>query len=238
MSWTDQFVKQGFVKVQAASPQVGLAAQELLWKQIGLSPDDPSGWTQPVVWAADMTGVGPFGEIIRSPVLAQALDEVCGQGGWRPSGACGNIPIRFPNLPPADDRGWHIDLNVMHEDGSWAVSGRPGTLLLLILFSEVGPDDAPTRIRVGSQRNAAAALGDGTYEHVPASRLVEAASAERPLAYATGLPGEVYVVHPLTVHAAQEHLGSRPRFMAQTPIFLSAPLDPSADTPLARAVRE
>ncbi|MGW4471738.1 phytanoyl-CoA dioxygenase family protein [Nonomuraea sp. NPDC004354] len=238
MSWTDQFVKQGFVKVQAASPQVGLAAQELLWKQIGLSPDDPSGWTQPVVWAADMTGVGPFGEIIRSPVLAQALDEVCGQGGWRPSGACGNIPIRFPNLPPADDRGWHIDLNVMHEDGSWAVSGRPGTLLLLILFSEVGPDDAPTRIRVGSQRDAAAALGDGTYEHVPASRLVEAASAERPLAYATGLPGEVYVVHPLTVHAAQEHLGSRPRFMAQTPIFLSAPLDPSADTPLARAVRE
>ncbi|MFD1930918.1 phytanoyl-CoA dioxygenase family protein [Nonomuraea mangrovi] len=231
-------MKQGFVKVRAAAPEVGLAAQELLWKQIGLSPDAPEGWTQPVVWAADMTGQGPFGQIIGSPELARALDEVCGRGGWQPLGSCGNIPIRFPNLPPADDRGWHIDLNVMTEDGGWAVSGRSTTLLLLILFSEVGPDDAPTRIRVGSQRDALPALGDGTYDHVSAGQLVETASAERPLAHATGLPGEVYVVHPLTVHAAQEHLGSRPRFMAQAPVFLSAPLDPAADTPLARAVRE
>ncbi|MEU4703685.1 phytanoyl-CoA dioxygenase family protein [Nonomuraea dietziae] len=237
MAISEDFVANGFVKIRAASDEVGLAAQALLWKQIGLAPDDPSGWTEPVRWAADLTGEGPFGQIINSPELARALDEVCGQGGWRRSGSCGNIPIRFPKVPPADDRGWHLDLNVMREDGSWAVSARSATLLILILFSEVGPDDAPTRIRVGSQRDSIAALGEGVHEHVPASRLVEAASAHRPLAHATGAPGEVYLVHPLTVHAAQEHLGTRPRFMAQAPVFLSEPLDPSADTPLARAVR-
>ncbi|MEU4549182.1 phytanoyl-CoA dioxygenase family protein [Nonomuraea dietziae] len=237
MGISEDFAANGFVKVRAASDEVGLAAQALLWKQIGLAPDDPSGWTEPVRWAADLTGEGPFGQIIGSPELARALDEVCGQGGWRRLGSCGNIPIRFPKVPPADDRGWHIDLNVMREDGSWGVSARSTTLLLLILFSEVGPDDAPTRIRVGSQRDSIAALGEGIHGHVPASRLIEAASAHRPLAHATGSPGEVYLVHPLTVHAAQEHLGTRPRFMAQAPVFLSAPLDPSADTPLARAVR-
>ena len=54
--------------------------------------------------------------------------------------------------------------------------------------------------------------------------------------YATGHPGDMYLVHPLTVHAADEHRGREPRFMAQTPVFLTAPLSPDGDSPLARAI--
>ncbi|WP_327588134.1 phytanoyl-CoA dioxygenase family protein [Nonomuraea sp. NBC_00507] len=233
----DRFVAEGFVKLEAAVPrEVGDAARALVWQQIGLSPDEPSGWQQPVVWASDLTGQGPFGELVRSPRLHQALDEVAGPGGWVPRGSIGNMPIRFPRVAPADDRGWHIDASVARPDGSWAVSGRPETMLLLTLLSDVGDDDAPTRIRVGSHRDAERALGERVLDPFEAGPLLDAASKDRPVAYATGQPGDIYLVHPLTVHAADEHRGTRPRFMAQGPVFLTAPVEPGEGTALARAV--
>ncbi|MDG4663822.1 phytanoyl-CoA dioxygenase family protein [Mycobacterium sp. 236(2023)] len=217
----ESFAADGFIKVEQAAPRaVADAARELLWQRIGLSPHERAGWREPVVWTADLTGEGPFGEIARSPVLADALDQICGAGGWVPRGSLGNIPVRFPVAPAADDRGWHIDLNTALPDGSWVVSGRPQTLLLLTLLSEVTVDDAPTRIRAGSHRDVATALEDLQLDAFAAGALVDRVSAGRPVRHAIGSPGDMYIVHPFTVHAADEHRGSAPRFMAQSPLML------------------
>ncbi|WP_219508654.1 phytanoyl-CoA dioxygenase family protein [Nonomuraea ceibae] len=235
----ERFVADGFVKLEAAVPrEAGDAARAAVWHQIGLSPDDPAGWRQPVVWAADVTGQGPFGAFVRSARLAEALDALAGPGGWKPRGAIGNMPVRFPGRSEVDDRGWHIDASVARPDGSWAVSGRPETMLLLTLLSEVGEDDAPTRIRVGSHRDAARVLGERVLDPFEAGPLLDEASRDRPVARATGLPGDVYLVHPLTVHAADEHRGTRPRFMAQGPVFLAEPVAPGDGNALARALRD
>ncbi|NUR82673.1 MAG: mitomycin antibiotics/polyketide fumonisin biosynthesis protein [Nonomuraea sp.] len=235
----DRFIEEGFAKVEEAVPrEIGDAARALLWQRIGLSPDDPSGWRQPVVWTADLTGEGPFAEFTSSPRLHRALDAVAGPRGWKPRRGIGNMPIRFPGVASADDRGWHIDANVALPDGSWAASGRPESLLLLVLLSEVGPDDAPTRIRVGSHRDAARVLGDRVLDPFEAGPLLDAATKDRPVAYATGRPGDMYLVHPLTVHAADEHRGTEPRFMAQTPVFLTAPVAPGEGNALSRAILE
>lgn len=73
-----------------------------------------------------------------------------------------------------------------------------------------------------------------------APRLVEA-SAHRPLAYATGRPGDVSLCHPFLVHAAQPHHGTRPRFMAQPPLMPAAPCEwerPDGDyAPVEIAIR-
>lgn len=234
----ERFVADGFVKLAGAVPrEVADAARARLWEQIGLSPDEPAGWREPVIWASDLTGEGPFGAITGSQLLARALDEVCGPGGWVPRRQLGMVPVRFPRLPGADDRGWHIDANAPQPDGRYRCGARSQTMLVLTLLSEVGLDDAPTRIRAGSQRDAVAALGDQVLDSFEAGPLVDAASAGRPLAWAAGRPGDVYLVHPLTVHAADEHRGSRPRFMAQTPVFLARPLSPGDDSALARAIR-
>jgi len=233
----ERFVADGFVKLEAAAPrEVADAARALLWQQIGLSPGNAAGWKEPVVWAADLTGEGPLGQLIRSAQLAEALDALCGAGGWVPRGALGMVPIRFPHLPPADDRGWHVDASVVQPDGRYLCGGQPETMLLLVLLSDVGPDDAATRIRVGSHRDAAAALASRVLDPFEAGPLVDAASSHRPLAYATGRPGDMYLVHPLTVHAADEHRGEEPRFMAQTPVFLAKPVTPEGDNALAQAI--
>ena len=38
-------------------------------------------------------------------------------------------------------------------------------------------------------------------------------------ALATGKAGTVYLCHPFIVHAAQDHHGTSPKFMAQPPLF-------------------
>lgn len=230
----DAFTHNGFAKLKQAAPrEVADAARALLWRQIDQSPDEPDNWTSPVVWAADLTGAGPFGELLRCPDLAAALDAVCGCGDWTPRGALGQIPVRFPVRPAADDRGWHIDLNTALPNGSWVVTGRPHTMLLLTLLSEVGSDDAPTRIRVGSHRHTATLLAEAPVDFAEAGRMLDAATSECPLALATGQPGDMYLVHPFTVHAANEHRGSTPRFMSQAPIVLTEPLGPQSSSVLA-----
>ncbi len=223
----DAFKRDGFVKIEQAVPaEIADAARHLLWTQIGLSADDPASWTAPVVWAADLTGAGAFGQVVGSAPLADALDRICGTGGWLPRGSLGNIPVRFPVDPPAQDRGWHVDANTPLPGGQWAVSGRPHTLLVLTLLSEVGPDDAPTRVRVGSHRDVAGVLGPEPVDFVEAGALAEEASRARPVAHATGRPGDMYVLHPFTAHAADVHRGGTPRFMSQAPVMLTERLGP------------
>ncbi|GHJ99465.1 hypothetical protein SY2F82_12630 [Streptomyces sp. Y2F8-2] len=73
-----------------------------------------------------------------------------------------------------------------------------------------------------------------------APQVVEA-SAHRPLAHATGSPGDVYLCHPFLVHAAQPNHGTRPRFMAQPPLVPALPYElqrPDGDySPVESAIR-
>ena len=92
--------------------------------------------------------------------------------------------------------------------------------MMLFLFSDIGPNDAPTRIRVGSHIDMArflAPAGEAGRSHM---RLDEM-GADRPVIVATGDAGTVFLCHPFLVHAAQKHCGSVPRFMAQPPLGLA-----------------
>lgn len=118
-------------------------------------------------------------------------------------------------------------------------------MLLLFLFSDVGPtvgpDDAPTRIRVGSHRDVPALLaGAGAEGREWFSLCGDAvpASAGRPEVVATGKAGDVFLCHPFLVHAAQRHRGRVPRFLAQPPLEPIGLLDPfsAAPTPVERAI--
>ncbi|MFD8277446.1 hypothetical protein [Streptomyces flaveolus] len=85
-----------------------------------------------------------------------------------------------------------------------------------------------TRIRAGSHLDVPKVLEkygeDGASGLTLAPDLV-AVSDHRPLALATGSPGDVFLCHPFLVHAAQPHHGVRPRFMAQPPLLPAAPYE-------------
>lgn len=81
--------------------------------------------------------------------------------------AAARDPRHLPGaLPcPADpgDTGWHIDPSFGYEHPDFLewranVTSQGRALLLLFLFSDIGPDDAPTRIRRGSHLEIARQL--------------------------------------------------------------------------------
>jgi hypothetical protein len=93
---------------------------------------------------------------------------------------------------------------------------------MLFLFSDVGEDDAPTRIRVGSHADVARLLapaGEAGLAHLELGGV----GADRDVALATGAAGTVYLCHPFLIHAAQIHRGKSPRVISQPPL---APAEP------------
>jgi Phytanoyl-CoA dioxygenase (PhyH) len=216
----ESFVRDGFVRVEMAFPrEVADEGRALLWTEIGLSPEDPSGWTQSVIRLPG-SGARPFRAAVNSERLRLAFDQLVGQGRWIERSGLGTFPIRFPNHPEPDDTGWHCDGSF----GGWPyrlnVRSRGRALLLLFLFSDVGAEEAPTRIRVGSHLDIPQILAKHGEEGLSFLDLAEhiGTTVGRPVVHATGSAGDVYLCHPFLVHAAQAHRGTVPRFIAQPPL--------------------
>lgn len=241
----DRFIEDGFVRIDDAFP-AALAEQvrERLWRDIPADPDDPGTWSQPVV-RLGMYAEPPFFEPANTPVLHAAFDQLAGPGVWRPCRAMGTFPIRFPSPDDPGDAGWHIDVSFGDDPDfmKWRanVRSKGRCLLMLFLFSDVGENDAPTRIRIGSHKAVARRLAPAGEDGVTLGELVAddfGGSGDCEQALATGPAGTVYLCHPFLVHAAQPHRGTKPRFMAQPPLL---PLDPSGGPdplhPVGEAIR-
>lgn len=247
----EQFIEDGFVRIDRAFPrELADEARAIMWRDIPGDPDNPTSWTAPVVRLAGYGG-GPFDAAVNTPLLHSAFDQLVGKGRWLPRDGLGSFPVRFPHPDDPGDAGWHVDLSFAGEDGNaneqsdfsaWRVNvtSRGRALLMLFLFSDVGEEDAPTRIRVGSHKDVARLLepaGEAGMSHL----YLEHICAERQLAYATGDAGTVYLCHPFLIHAAQKHRGTVPRFMAQPGLEPSGPLKLERDdgdySPVEIAIR-
>ncbi|GLQ39754.1 phytanoyl-CoA dioxygenase [Rhizobium albus] len=230
-----QFIEDGYIKLDGAfDGALASKGRDQLWNAMGLSPDAPEAWTQPVVRLGFMTGA-PFVDAANTPLLHGAYDALVGEGRWLKPEGLGTFPVRFPSPNDPGDAGWHVDASFGTDNPDfmqWRVnvksSGR--ALLMLFLFSDVGELDAPTKIRKGSHRAIArqllpAGAGGLTLGELAADGFASTSDCEEVLA--TGEAGTVYLCHPFLVHSAQPHRGSKPRFMAQPPLLPRAEFDPS-----------
>jgi len=245
------FIRDGFVRIDNAFPrEVADEGRAIMWRDLPSDPADPATWTKPVIRLLGY-GQAPFRTAATMPVLHAAYDQLVGPGRWRPRFGLGGFPVRFPHPDDPGDTGWHVDVsfpgddcnpNEQHDFSAWRanVTSRGRALLMLFLFSDVGPDDAPTRIRVGSHMDMARFLepaGEAGRSHMQ----LESMGADCPEALATGDAGTVYLCHPFLVHAAQKHRGTTPRFMAQPPLHPAEPFQLHRDdgdySPVEIAIR-
>jgi hypothetical protein len=224
---TSDFIANGFVVIRnAVAPAIVAACMEPIEEQLearGVNPRDPSTWVAPVVRIPCPEGPA-FTAAGTAPALHAVYDALLGPGRWiRRQGVGGSIPVRFPSLRDPGDAGWHID-GSYEVDGQWWVNvhSRHRGLLALFLFTDVGPEDAPTELLVGSHLDVPRLLAPfgerGLFfgevvGHLPASTF------QRPSAHATGRAGDVYICHPFLVHRATwPHRGTGPRVLAQPEI--------------------
>jgi hypothetical protein len=248
------FIEDGFIRIDGAFPrEIAAECREIIWRDIDADPDDPATWPRPVVGRPDYAQA-PFKAAANTPRLHAAFDVLVGRGRWAPRGSLGGFVVRFPSDEPAVVDGWHIDVSFPSDNPdagptdymTWRanVESKDCALLMLFLFSDVGEDDAPTRIRVGSHLDAARILepeGEAGLDARELARRAKAATGHRPLAYARGNAGDVYLCHPFLVHAGQPHHGTRPRFLGQPKLVPAQPLqlgrEDGAYSPVEIAIR-
>lgn len=242
----ERFVTDGFVALERAFPtDVAVAAADALLALAGVSPTD-STWPGPV-HRVDGSVHPAVVAAINTERLAGAIDQLVGPSMWEPRDTgYGSFPIRFPSEEDPGDAGWHID-GALGEAPDYLTNfvSQGRALLLLMLFTDVGPDDAPTRIRVGSHQPVARALAatDGAIVFSPERDCPE--FVHLPIEHAVGDAGTVYLCHPFLIHAATwPHRGSGPRVLSQPCIHhpegaglggFDYDLDP--ERPVKRAVR-
>jgi hypothetical protein len=256
------FLRDGFLHLAGAVAEpIARECERRLWTETGYDPDDSTTWTEPTRWVL-YRGDEPFVEAVNSPVLTDAYNTLVGAGRWLQRDHVGAFPLRFPSQERPIESGWHIDagfadreltdddledIDAMREvEFRVNITSRGRALLLLMLFSDVGSDDSPTRIRIGSHLDVPRVLAPYGLEGVgsdPAfNAAIERASLSRPTTQAAGRCGDVYVCHPFLVHAAQVHRGTRHRFMAQNAIEPADELDPWATSralsPVEQAIRD
>lgn len=245
---TEQFIQSGFVRVdQAFSRDIADAALEILWNDIPFERTDPSSWTEPVI-RLGMYSQPPFVKSLNTDTLTSAFNQLVGVGRWIPCLSVGTFPVRFPNNQPPNDTGKHVDVSFPGNDPNnyfeWRanIKSKGRALLMLVLYSDVSENDAPTIIYEGSHKDVARLLsqeGDAGLSFMELAKKLEALP-ERKEVYATGKAGTVYLCHPFLVHSAQVHRGMTPKFMAQPPLLLKQELSISNSdhySPVEEAIR-
>lgn len=222
----EQFIEWGYVRIDDAfSQEVANTCRAILWKVVNVAPDKPETWTQPVV-RIGVLDQEPFKIAANTPLLHNAFNQLAFDN-WIPRRTLGTFPIRFPSKEKANDTGWHVDASFPGNDSknylNWKINSnsRGRALLLLFLFSNTTERDAPTRIKVGSHLDVAKLLHREGDDGLSFLHLAEKLDnlPHRNEVRATGKAGTVYLCHPFLVHAAQQHRGTEPRFMAQPPLL-------------------
>ncbi|GGC45457.1 hypothetical protein GCM10011386_42190 [Parapedobacter defluvii] len=245
----EQFILNGFVRIDHAfSQEVADAALDILWNDLPCDRSNPSTWTEPVI-RLGMYMQRPFIESLNTPKLYSAFNQLIGEDKWIPCRSVGTFPVRFPSDQEPNDTGKHVDVSFPGNDPNnyfkWRanVKSKGRALLMLVLYSDVSENDAPTIIYEGSHIDVAGLLHQ---EGELGLSFMELASKldglpKRKEVYAMGKAGTVYLCHPFLVHSAQLHRGVTPKFIAQPPLLLRGELTISGSdvgyTPIEQAIR-
>jgi hypothetical protein len=245
----EQFIHNGYVRLDNVfTTKIANAALEILWNDLPCDRSNPSTWIEPVI-RLGMYSNEPFVNSVNTPKLQNAFNQLIGKDKWIPCRSVGTFPVRFPSSQQPNDTGKHVDASFPGNDPNnfleWRVNikSKGRALLMLILYSDVSENDAPTVIYEGSHIDVARLLSKegnlGLSFMELAGKLDEL--PKRKAVYATGKAGTVYLCHPFLVHSAQPHKGCSPKFMAQPPLLLKGELSISdADTgysPVEQAIR-
>ncbi|REF00021.1 phytanoyl-CoA dioxygenase [Thermomonospora umbrina] len=241
------FVRDGHVVIRRAfDADVAAACRAVIWTALrshGIDRADRGTWRIPKVEVECPPG-GPFAAAAGGAALLDAVDALIGAGRWRaPIPAHGGMPVKFPSEDWPGGTGWHIEGNWWGGEDYWTDVRSTGRgLTAFFLFSDIGPDDAPTRLVSGSHLFVPpllAAAGPAGMSGTAVAERLRPSVLHRPVTHATGRAGDVYLLHPFMVHTATwPHSGTTPRMMSQPGIAVpdGFDLDGTDPSPVARAI--
>jgi len=252
-----EFAERGFFRLRGAFTRSEAAAmEERLWstlnRKYGACAGDPSTWR-----IALATGLQPlrthrvFDPIGGSPLVA-ALDELIGEGRWRPPKHWGQFLVSFPGRSTegfAARALWHTDfpyhLPTDRLTGALVFSflgevpARSGGTLVIagshrVIARYLSAHPKQSRLKMKIARRALMSsdpwlesLNPRADEGDWVSRVALLADSVAGVAVEvvelTGEPGDIIVGHPWLLHTPTPNRGDRPRFMRVQRILQATP---------------
>ena len=242
------FVHNGFVKIENAfSKELVLQCQSIICQKLELDLGAEGIFAEPVIRIASLAEQS-FLDAANSSKLHSAYSQLVGNN-WKPLNNFGSIVVRLPSEKEPVDTGWHVDASFPGTDPSdylnWRVNiaSKGRALLMLFLFTDVGLNDAPTRIKVSSHLRVAGFLHEYGRKGLSVLELAKLHGdlPDCQTELAIGKAGTVYLCHPFLVHAAQKHQGVRPRILGQPPLLSKRPFQADIKpicSPVEQAIRQ
>lgn len=164
----EQFFEKGWVKVQGAIPRESvMEAQKELWKIMHSTyeiTEESSTWDKPFYQLSENYRHGIFGEC-STPRLMGAIKELIGQERLDVGYEADGIPFGWwpINLRLGASEEWDVPVGGWHWDGlhfrHYLDSLEQG-LLMIVLFSDVGPRGGGTLIAEGTHKLVARFLAN------------------------------------------------------------------------------
>ena len=245
----EHFIHKGFVRLENSFPrELADSAVEILWNDLPCDRSDSSTWLEPVIRLGMYTN-DPFVRSANTTKLHNVFNQLIGKDKWIPCQNVGTFPVRFPSDKQPDDTGKHVDASFPGNDPTnfleWRVNvkSKGRALLMLILYSDVSENDAPTVIYECSHIDVAGLLSSEGEAGLSFMDLAGKLNTlpNRKEVFATGKAGTIYLCHPFLVHSGQSNRGSTPKFMAQPPLLLRGELSISNSdagySPVEQAIR-
>jgi hypothetical protein len=228
------FARDGFVRVSDAVP-LDVVAEV----RAAAAARVPLGCTDS--WFLGYASVYDLPVLVQAltPAVRDAFESLTGKGRWHLAANWG-FPTRLPG-PGGPAVGWHID-------GDWFTHHLPSgeqVLSPIFLWDDVGPDDGPTLLAVGSHHAVARLLNDAEPEGVPGEEIGRFVNRQLPVGEtvaATGSAGDVIICHPFLAHSVNPVGPMRPRYISNVAVHGFAALNLDASTaellPVERAIVE
>jgi hypothetical protein len=194
----EHFIERGYAKLDEAFPHAqALAAQDFLWNRLaerdGVHKNDPPTWTEPMI-RLNETFSEPVFAACATERLKGAVEDLLGPGRWRERenvGRWGWWPVNFSQ---GADVPWTVPTGGWHWDGQHFrhfVDSPDQGLLLLCMFSDIGPRGGGTLVAEGSHQVVARILArhpDGSEHRAAITEVLDThpwlaeLTARRPLA--------------------------------------------------------
>lgn len=233
----EQFITDGFVMLRGGFSRAAAAAgRAFIWRELGLPPDDPAAWREPIVHIQRNFRGAPFDDVL-GPRLRAACAALMGPGRGVVHDFFGWWPVLFPGFPGPG--GWHVDGSHFHHRLTSPEQG----LVTLYLFSEIAPGGGGTALFLGSQREVARILAAAEPSGLSHSELAARLPPVDPqrVCEVIGAEGDVAFLHPFLIHGFGANRGARVRFACNPQYSLGEPMQleraDDAHSPVEEAIR-
>ena len=163
----EQFITRGWTKIEAAfDPKIALECQDFLWGKLheryDVVREDKATWKPPMAFIAENYNTPPF-DGCATERLRDGVIDIIGKDRWvaeNETGQWGWWPVNFS---VGADQKWDVPGDQWHFDGPTEanfVQQASNGLLMICLFSSIGPRGGGTLIVEGSHQIVARYLAE------------------------------------------------------------------------------